>query len=271
MKNIKFQIVFSTMLFLTSFQGLLKAQQEIRYWGSFNLDAPLTKKIDIKLNYLRSIEEIESGIKTNFNWYQIRFNYEINKKWDVQAGTAWMQVPAYNTTTNRIYARVFKSSKINKHLVLRNGIQIENHSKEEYRFDQRIILISRLGLRKRLEFLKLAPSASYLLFYNIGGNPIRYFNESGEQIAYQAANGFHRGRLILNLNTKIGKQIRASIFYMNQHEFNLGKETRNINVLNPNTGRIQRPFNNYHTLGFSLTYILPGTNNKPYLENILTN
>jgi hypothetical protein len=128
-----------------------------------------------------------------------------------------------------------------------------------------------LGLRKRLDFLKLAPSASYLLFYNIGGTPIRYFNESGEQIAYQAANGFHRGRLIFNLNNKLSKQIRASIFYLNQHEFNLGKETRNINVLNPNTGRIQRPFNNYHVLGFSLTYILPGTNNKPYLENILTN
>ncbi|RPA67212.1 DUF2490 domain-containing protein [Cyclobacteriaceae bacterium YHN15] len=270
MKHSKINLVLTFFFFLMSITGFLNAQQDVRYWGSFYLNAPLTKKIDMRLNYLRSVETNESEILTNFNWYQIRVNYDINKNWDFQAGTAWMHVPSNLTTTNRFFGRVFKSSKINKRFILRNGIQIEHHSKEEKRFDQRVILISRLGLRKRLEFLKLAPSVSYLLFYNIGGTPLRYFNESGEQIAYQAANGFHRGRFILNLNSKISKQLRGTVFYMNQHEFNLGSYTRSINVLNPNTGRIQRSFNNYHVFGFSVSYTLPGANNKPYLENILT-
>lgn len=270
MKYFKINLVIPFFLLLISLPGFLHAQQEVRYWGSFYLNVPLTKKFDMRMNYLRSIESKESETRTNFNWYQIRFNYEINKNWDVQAGTSWMHLPSSLITTNRVFGRVFKRTKINNRFILRNGIQIEHHSEEEKRFDRRVILISRLGLRKRIELLKLAPSVSYLLFYNIGGTPLKYFNASEEQIAFQEANGFHRGRLVLNLNAKVTKQLRANVFYMNQHEFNLGKETRNINVLNPNTGRIQRPFNNYHVFGISLSYTLPGVNNKPYLENILT-
>ncbi len=210
---------------------------------------------------MKSLGMDDSQVETAFNWYSLRLNYKYNKDWNFGMGTAWMHVPSLDRTTFRFILEGTHRIVLDRRYVLRNSLQFEAHNDQEYRFDQRVILSSRIGLRKRLDFLKVAPSLSYFLFYNIGGAPIRYFNEQGEEIARKPSNGLHRGRIMANFNFKISDPLRLSIYYMNQHEFNLVlSETNKINVLNPNTGRIQRPFNNQHIIGISLSYQLKGLN-----------
>lgn len=177
-----------------------------------------------------------------------------------------MGLPSDNKTTFRVMAEGTYRITLDRKFVLRNSLQLEAHNDQEPRFDYRAIVSSRLGLRKRLDLLKVAPSLTYFLFYNIGGDRIRYFNESGEPIARKPSNGLHRGRIMANFNFKLSDPLRLSIYYMNQHEFNLVlSETNKINVLNPNTGRIQRPFNNQHIIGVSLTYTLQGKGGDGFL------
>lgn len=235
-----------------------RAQQETRIWNTLSLGLPLTDNLDGRIAYLHSTD-ITDGVQNNFNWYQARLAYRFNSKWSARIGTVWLTAPTSNGTRSRLYINTFYRQKLNKSLLLKNGIQLETHSQNETRYDHRIILMSRLGLRNRLKFLGVSPSLSYSLFYNIGGNDIRYFDDSGEQIAKKPSNGFHRGRILANFNFKISDPIRLSVYYMNQHEFNLNLSPDNhINVLNPGNGRIQRPFNNYHVIGMTLSYQLKG-------------
>lgn len=241
-------------------------QNDWRAWNSFSVGLPLTKNLDGRIAYLRSTDITNGIFENNFNWYQFRLNYEINRNWDVRMGTTWMNQPASGATTNRIFIDAFHRIKLNKRFVLKNGVQFETHNNVENRYDQRIILMSRLGLRRRLRILNVAPSVSYNLYYNIGGSPLTYYNESAIVIAQNSPNGFHRGRILINFNFKLSDPIRLSIYYMNQHEFNLlSSETNKINVFNPVKGNIQRPFNNYNVVGIALSYQLKGKNKDSLL------
>ncbi len=265
MKN--FQLLsFPLVLIFWFLPRISQAQFETRIWNSYSIGAPLTENLDIKGSFLKSIDPSGQEIETAFNWYSLKLGYQINKDWALDFGTAWMHLPSANRTTNRIFVEGTHRLKLDKKFVLRNSLQFEAHNNQEPRFDYRFVLSSRIGLRKRLEFLKVAPSLTYSLFYNIGGAPVRYFNEQGEEFAREAANGFHRGRITANFNFKLSDPLRLSLYYMNQHEFNLVlSETNKINVLNPNTGRIQRPFNNQHIIGIALSYQFKGLNGEGFL------
>ncbi len=264
MKNSLKLLLFSFALLLTKHDSF--GQYETRLWNSISLAAPLSENLSIRGSYLKSLNLTSPELETSFNWYSFKLGYRINKKWSADFGTAWMNLPSSGRTTNRIFAEGTYRIKLDKTFNLRNSLQFERHNDQEKRFDYRFILSSRIGLRKRLDFLKVAPSLNYSLFYNIGGAPIRYFNEQGEQIAFDAANGFHRGRIVANFNFKLSDPIRLSVYYINQHEFNLVlSETNKINVINPNTGRIQRPFNNQHIIGISISYQIKGANGDGFL------
>lgn len=262
--TIKLSLILSIFILLATQESF--AQYKTRLWNSFSVAAPLTENLSIRGSYLKSLDLSSPELETSFNWYSVKLGYQINKDWSVDFGTAWMNLPSSNRTTNRIFAEGTHRIKLDKRFSLRNSLQFERHNDQEERFDYRFILSSRIGLRKRLDFLKVAPSLTYSLFYNIGGAPLRYFDEQGEQIARNAANGFHRGRIMANFNFKLSDPLRLSIYYMNQHEFNLVlSQTNKINVLNANTGRIQRPFNNQHIIGLSLSYQFKGLNGEGFL------
>ncbi len=257
MKNNLFPILIFSLFFL-GISNQAFGQYETRLWNSYGIAAPLTKNLNIKGSLLKSLDLSSPEIQTSFNWYALN--------WTVDLGTAWMNLPNAKRTTNRVFIEGTHRLNLDKKFVLRNSLQFERHNDAEQRFDYRFIWSSRIGFRKRLDFLHIAPSLTYNLFYNIGGSPVRYFNKQDEEIARDAANGLHRGRITANFNFKLSDQLRLSIYYMNQHEFNLVlSESNKINVANPNNGRIQRPFNNQHIIGLALSYQLKGLKGEGYL------
>ena len=89
---------------------------------------------------------------------------------------------------------------------------------------------------------------------NPGGNPVQYYDKSGLPSIKQTPDGLHRGRLIINLNSKINNILSISLYYINQKEFNLGINSKGLNVVNPSTGKITRPFDNYQVAGLTFTF-----------------
>lgn len=229
-------------------------QSEWRSWMSASVEASLSPKFDLRTTYLRS-SDINNGWKNNFNQLSVSAGYDLTKRWSVLSGLMQTSFPAGGASTIRTYARLTYRIPISGILTFSNGIQAEWHSKEENRFRNRIIWISRIGNRKRLPFLNLNLSASYWLYYNLGGSTIRYFDPAGTVIMRQSPDGFHRGRLYLTASSRINRNFSLSVFYMNQNEFNLlSTEYRKINIVNPATGKTTRSFDKYNVAGLSLSY-----------------
>ncbi|MGB3080675.1 MAG: hypothetical protein WBB31_16455 [Saprospiraceae bacterium] len=222
-------------------------------WGGASLELSLSKKVDLSLGYLHS-ENLQDSLKNSFNQGSAGLGYNFSKHFSVKGGFIITQFPSSANSTYRYFLRGSYKVGLGDKMNWTNGIQGEKHSANENRFDYRIIFITQFGLRKRLEFLGLSPSVSYWLYYNVGGSKIQYYDISGQPSVKATPDGVHRGRLILNMSSKINQMLSVSLYYIRQNEFNLFSTDRGLNVVKPSTGKITRPFSNYNVLGMSLKF-----------------
>jgi len=224
------------------------AQKEWRNWNSAEVSYEVNKKLDLKLTQLFSFN-ITDSFTNNFNQSSLQADYDLNKHVSLRAAAMFTNFPSSGTNTMRGILRFSYKFNPLKFLTWTNSIQTEYHSNQETRYRERIIYVSRLSLKKRLKFLRLSPSVTYWLFYNIGGDPIRHYDATGAK-TYSTPDGFHRSRLFINLNSKINSKFQVSLYYMNQQEFNfLTPENRKMNVISPVTGKVYRAFDKYNVLG----------------------
>lgn len=225
-------------------------------WTSLGFNVPITRKLDLRISHLRAYDLNNGG--NDFNQTQVRLSYDITKRINFYVGGLINQIPGSTTgDRKRVFVRAAYEWELSKAINWSNGIQAEWNSANETRFKYRIILQSRLGLDKRLDFLNLSPSISYHLFYNIGGNTVQYYDKAGNPTIRQTPNGFHRGRFFLNLNSKINNRFNLSAYLMMQREFNfLSAENREINVLNPTNGKISRRYDDFNVAGLTLNISL---------------
>ncbi len=255
----------SILCFLLTIQA--SAQSDWRSWDGLRVKAPLTKKLDATLGHLRTYS-MTNGFSNSFNQTKIDLTYDINKKWDVEGGVLFMTTPNSNTKTSRFYVEVIHKSKLGKKIAWYNQIHAEINSASETRFRERIVLSTRLGLRKRLDFLNLSPSIGYSLYYNIGGSLVQYYDQNLQPVALQSPDGFHRGRFILNLNSKINKHVSVSLYYLSQHEFNfITGPYHEMNYFDPIKSKIRKGFSDYKAIGLTLTITIGKDGNKPLLAN----
>lgn len=248
------------VLLISSFNVI--AQQEWQSRNSISVAASLDDNISIKVNHLRAYE-ITDHFKSTFYQTGFQVRYDLNKRWDLFGGVQFLTSASSKETRNRLYIRAAHTTRISKKLNWTNSIRLETNSKNQTRFRQRIGLYTRLGLRKRLDFLNLSPSVTYSMFYNIGGGTIRYYDKNEQLIARQSPDGFHRGRLTVNLNSKVNKYLSIGLYYMRQQEFNfLTPDTRKMNVYDPVRDRTLRSFKNFNALGLSAQFNLNPFLNK---------
>ncbi len=224
-----------------------------KLWTGPAVDFTFTKKLEFSLNYQRSYD-LKPEFRLVFTQSAASFQYDFTRYFSLKAGVIGTEYLSTGNRTHRYFIRTTINANLGKKISWSNGIQVEKHSCEEYRYDFRFIYITRLGLKKRIPFMKLAPSVSYWIYYNLGGNPIQYYNSLGEASVKQTPDGLHRGRLIININSKITKWLSISTYYLHQNEFNLVGTERGLNVVNPSNGKITRPFNEYNVIGLSLKF-----------------
>ena len=240
-------IVFTVIV---SFPAI--SQTDFKTWASAGINFSLSKRLGLRLNYLTSYNMSDNFINT-FSQSSASFSYNVSKRFSTLGGAMITRFPSDSDPTYRYFVRVSYKLPVAHLVTWSNGIQAEQHSLSETRFRNRIIYITRFSNSKRFDFLNLSLSASYWLFYNMGGNRLRYFEKTGEVVARNTPDGFHRGRLYLTANSKVTDNFSVSLYYMHQQEFNLfSNQFRQINVTNPSTGRISRAFDNYNVTGVSL-------------------
>jgi len=244
--------LFLSWLFLLSVLSG-NAQNDLKNWNAAQLGFSLTKKLDLQFSHLRGYN-ISNGFNSEFNQSSVRLDYDFTKRISIATGAVLGSLSAADGA-NRFLLRGTYKMPIAEVLGWSNSIQGEIHSANETRYRYRLIYITRLAARRRLDFLKLSPSVSYSLYYNIGGNPIQYYDKDESPVIQQTPDGFHRGRLSFNLNSRITKNISLSLYYMMQREFNLfTNEYHEMNIVDPATGEIVRPFQDYNVIGTTLSF-----------------
>ncbi len=262
-----FKALISVCLFFSAVISAY-AQNDLKNWNAIELDLSLSKKLDIRFSHLRSFN-ISNNYNKEFNQSSARIDYDFTKRFSLSGGVTLGSFSAADGA-NRLFIRTTYKIPLADKLNWSNSLQGEVHSFNENRYRYRIIYIARLATKRRLNFLKLSPSVSYWLFYNIGGKQIQYYDKNGDPTVQQTPDGFHRGRLFVNLNSKISNYLSVSLYYMMQREFNLfSNEYHKMNILNPNTGKIVRPFNNYNVVGatISLNFDIYNKKNKKRTKN----
>jgi hypothetical protein len=230
----------------------INAQSEIKNWNAVLLNLSVTKKFDVRFSHLRSYE-INNKYNNNFNQSSVSLNYNITSRISVLAGGMITEFPSSATQTQRVYVRATYKLPVAKIVNWSNSIQAEVYSKQEDRYNKRFVYISRIALQKRISILNLQPSVTYWLYYNSGGDAVQYYDADGNKTVKRSADGIHRGRLYLNLNSKITKKLSLSVYYMMQREFNfLTDPYHYINIKRP-SGRVTRPFDNYNVIGATIS------------------
>jgi len=231
------------------------SQYELKNWNTAQLNFSVSKKLDLRLSHLRAFN-ITNGFSNDFNQSSAQLSYDLTKKLDMAAGYTIGGSGSLSDGGSRVVAKLGYKIKLSGVLSWSNTIQGEIHSKSEIRYHYRIIYTTKLSAKKRLDFLNLSPSVSYSLFYNIGGIPIQYYDSKTNAPAVrQTPDGFHRGRLLFNLNSKVTKHFSVAAYYMMQREFNLFvSDYHRINITKPTTGRIVRAFDNFNVIGLTLQY-----------------
>ncbi|WP_143306481.1 DUF2490 domain-containing protein [Chitinophaga vietnamensis] len=246
------------IFFLIFSIGLVAVAQknDLQNWNSISAKISLGKKTDLHISELGSFSPA-NNFQLNFAQTHFGLNYKISRNFSLRAGDQVNYIPDSNRSwRNRIYLRGTFDYNLDKMLKAEHSLQFEVHDKNEHRYSQRIIFINGLSLRKRFSAPRLRPSVSYWLYYNVGGTGVQYYDEAGKPIASQTPDGFHRGRLFITLNSKISEHVRLSLFYINQQEFNLfTAPNRNINVVNPATGKISKAYDNFNAIGLSIQFV----------------
>jgi hypothetical protein len=229
------------------------SQPEWKNWNSLHLDLSVTKKLDLRLSHLQAFD-MTGNYRKDFSQTSARIDYDLTKRFSLAAGAVLGSLSATDGA-NRYTLRGTYRIPLADIFTWSNSIQGEVHSANETRYRYRLLYITRLATKKRLDFLRLSPSVSYHLFYNIGGSRIQYYDQNDNPAVLQTPDGFHRGRLFLNLNSKITNNLSFSLYYMRQQEFNLfSGDYHKMNIINPTTGKTVRRFQNYNVLGTTITF-----------------
>lgn len=252
---LKFALFYVFVALFHSYSGA--QQKPLQNWNSVGITIPTGKKTDFRFNELGSFIP-SNGYSLLFAQTMAAISYDVTKHFSLKFGDALNYIPgSTNSLRNRIFVKGTIDNKFSEVLKAEHSLQFELHDKNETRYHERIIFINRLSLRHRFSPLNLRPSLSYSLYYNIGGKTVQYFDKVGDPTVAQTPDGFHRGRFYAMLNSKISKHFQLNLYFMNQKEFNfLAPQNKQINVYNPSTGKLSRPYDNFNALGLSLQYSL---------------
>lgn len=139
-----------------------------------------------------------------------------------------------------------------------NSLAFEYFTRQEIKYRARIIYTIRTQVRKRKKIstnLKIAPYVAFRIYYNMGGNPIKQYQLSSEIIDEKIPYGLHRARVYLGISSRIKSICYLNIYTLFQQEFNTYfSKNHAINTVNPENGKIYRPFINYIAFGISFRY-----------------
>jgi len=249
--SVKTSKVLTLLFFL--FAGVMTAaQNELKLWAAHSYNARITEEFRIKVGQLYLFDG-NFGVSSLQNSAHLRYHFNKNFRTGIGYISSSSPKNPDKENRNRVDSRVsyrFKLSKLRIWNTLRSELHFPTRSKFKYRFRYSVILSA--GSFKLP--LDITPFISNEIHYYLNGRPFQYRDLFGDKTVKQSPDGLHAHRLKLGINLKPFKHARASLSFIRQTEFNLGKANRRLNITDPRNGKIKRRFSNFSVLLLNFSY-----------------
>lgn len=251
MISIKKRITAVVLIIFISNVGI--TQEEARVWTGYSVRSKISKELRITAGQLFMFGQEPFELASLQN--SINARYRLNKRMYVDMGyirSSSIDDPDQEAR-NRISSRFRLNSRLGKWR-LANSLRAEWHFPERSKFEYRLRYGFRLHRGDWGMPLKITPYINNEFHYYLSGRPLQYRDPSGDKVIKQSPDGLHAYRFTLGIGFRPFKRARAGISYMVQREFNVGNKYREINVVDPRDGDINRTFNNFSVLQFRFGY-----------------
>lgn len=218
--------------------------------------------INFSYSNLLGTNGIEKDTPTRFSYLEQTFGVSYALRKNIRIGFSHNPIMIIRTEKPNYWKHRWQTNfhyriDVNK-VRLTHSLAIEYFSKLETKYRARILYTFRLQADERTKILpkvKIAPYGAFRLYYNIGGDPIKQYSETGDFLYEKAPYGLHRLRLFAGISARVNKVWFISPYILFQQEFNTDfSRNHAMNVVNPETGKIKRAFQNYFALGVSTRY-----------------
>ncbi len=230
------------------------------FWGSFYVYKKFNKTLGMSYFQVNSMN-LQSG---RMNFIQSDLSFKIKTFRHTLIGIHYTPTFSLDVVPNKqvVYHRVgirFKYyHKIVRHVYMKHYVAAEHHFTRRAKWRQRFYY--RLDLEyknKRMMPLKMRPFIAQKIYWYQGGRLLQYYDSNGNKTDLLPPDGLHAYRIKTGLKLYPSDHLRLQVYYMLQKEFNSNLLGGNpIHSLNPNTGKIRRPFYNFHVWGLIIGYKL---------------
>lgn len=224
--------------------------------------------LDYKFNKFNKKIKLQTGFISAFNsrsydpfFYQFKLglDYRFNKRFSGKV--FYKPILLKGNTKDSWHDRFGTSASYRSKLFglpLKNTITAEGFFPKFNKYQFRFVYSIRLNFKNNFLPLRATPYISYQLYYYLNGNPLDYYDDSGETLlASNPPNGLHRYRIGTGVRFRAKKRLYVTLYYVWQEEFNTTfQDYRQLNILNKNQTSIRYPFNDYQVLGVSVSYTL---------------
>lgn len=239
-----------------------------KLWGNTSLRWQFNEKFSVFVEPMfgynfskKRLEFIQSDLKLD---YKPLYDRQI----DLTIGLSYKPIFIIGSTTTKRYDRpcvevVYRHKILNQQLKLKHTLFVDaffpNLPKYRYRFCYGLNVYSPIDLK--IDKLALKPFIKGEIYYYLGGDPVSYYsydaNNNPLLLAKNSPNDFHRFRFLAGFTTKPCSFMRINMYYLYQREFNTPFTTnRGLNVLSKGQGFYKIPFNNFHTIGFEIEFVV---------------
>lgn len=256
--QIKIKLLKISSIFLLLLLNFNSMSQDLaagfKLWQSTGLDWTITKKVSIKYAQLFAF----NANPANFQFTQgdIELLYKTGKHLTIGAG---YKPSLYKTTNsykfyNRLYSEfIFRHKMLS--LPLKHTLTVDYNFPKLPKYRYRFIYSMNYYFKNEVLPFGMTPYLKGEIYYYLGGYNISYYDDLSALIIKQRPNDFHRFRIGGGITSKPFPNLRATIYYLWQLEFNTPFTTnRNINVPSLDKLSIKAPFNNYSVVGLELEF-----------------
>lgn len=258
---------------------------DTKTWFGYAVNLSIGKRFKGKVSQLYSID-LRNILRLGFTQTDVMVAYKVMSRHYLQFefsnaqypwGSNFERLGRLNNALNLVgYQRLtlnynfsHRLLKKNKKLKLKHYIIAQVFFPQPEKHRARFIYSFRLYYSDKKWFWRMSPYISSSVYYYLGGNPIAYYNEVGDVLAYQAPNGFHRFRIKTGVSFKPLKKtpLTITLYGIMQWEFNLNlfpytqmNYRRPVPISSirypyePNSTITEQPFNNYTTIGVQISY-----------------
>lgn len=271
-----FRLLIFGAAFLVTLQQIQAQDQPpgFKNWASLAVKVRTSDKLTISYSHLTGMSTNVGLNNQSYALYFIQgnlgFNLRTGKKTDIQLGykANILGLSAVSTTNlyNRFYVQGTGRANI-FNMLSKHTFTMEWHFPQLRKYRYRAIYTFRYFIDNDFLPWKMKPYIKAQLYYYLDGKSISYYDDTGKKLASRSPNDLHRYRFGAGLYMKPLKQLRMSVYYLWQQEFNTFlTRNRDLNVPSKSGKSIKAPFNNYSVLGISLTWKINAYNNIDYAK-----